>query len=191
MMRPAVMKAIFSRNHAVRSHLVAGACRGSHPRQPGRSGRSVPRSVRARAGLRRTRRHRRALPVGLHAGAEHGARRSHLRDPQGDTGISRGAIGRRARPDVRRAGSIRTCAGGLSGRSPGLDSPPRRLELAPAAVCAGASSRRSIRPAGRRSLLHRAVDHPGNPNWSTHMPKPLEKKVFPNGMLTLPPLPEP
>ncbi len=27
----------------------------------------------------------------------------------------------------------------------------------------GASSRRSIRPAGRRSLLHRAVDHPGNP----------------------------
>ncbi len=27
----------------------------------------------------------------------------------------------------------------------------------------------------------------GMPNWSTHMPKPLEKKVLPNGMLTLPP----
>ncbi len=33
----------------------------------------------------------------------------------------------------------------------------------------------------------RAVDHPGMPNLSTHMPKPLEKKVLPNGIRTVPP----
>ena len=54
----------------------AGAGRDPHPRQPRRTGRPVPRSVRAGARLRRTRRDRRAMPVGLHAGAEHGAERA-------------------------------------------------------------------------------------------------------------------
>src|SRR5882672_6360265 len=127
------------------------------------------------------------MPVGLHAGAEHGAGRSHLRDAQGDTGISRGAVGGRARPDVRRAGSIRTCAGGLSGRSPGLDSPPRRLELTPAAVArARAHGDLSGLPVDDHCSIGQLTIQ-GIPNWSTHMPKPLVKKVFPNGMLTLPP----
>ena len=63
-----------ARGTARRPRLAAGACRDSHPRQPRRTGRSVPRSVRTGARLRRTRRDRRTVPVGLHAGAERGAR---------------------------------------------------------------------------------------------------------------------
>src|SRR5207302_3485999 len=69
-----------------------------------------------------------------HAGVEHGAERPYLRDSPRDPGISRGALGRPARPDICRAGSIRTCAGGLSLRSAALDTPPRRTDVAAVAA---------------------------------------------------------
>src|SRR5436190_24342102 len=74
------------------------------------------------------------MPVGLHAGAEHVADRPHLRDETRDTRISRRAVDRFARPYLCRAGSVRTCSRSLPIRGARLDSQPRRLDIAPAAV---------------------------------------------------------
>src|SRR5260370_3179330 len=71
------------------------------------------------------------MPVGLHAGAEHGAEQPHLRDAPRDPGLSRRALGRPAGADVCRAASLRTRARDLSRRGARLDCPPRRAELAP------------------------------------------------------------
>ena len=139
------------------------------------------------ARFRRTRRDRRAVSVGLHAGVEHRAAKPHLRDAPGDPGIPRRAIGRPAGADVRRTGSVRTRAAGVSGRGAGLDKPPRRIEFAPA-TAARARTRGDLSEMPVKDQLSGGqLTIQGMPNWSTHMPNPLEKKVLPNGMLTLPP----
>src|SRR6266404_8553370 len=137
----------FSRSGVVRFHFAARPGRDSDPRQSGRTGRPVPRSVRARTRLGRTRRDRRTMPVGLHAGAEHGAERPHLRDASRDPRIPRRAVDRSARPDLCRAASIRTCSRSLSIRGARLDPPPRRLDIAPvAAARAGTRGDLSVLP---------------------------------------------
>src|ERR1700722_2953332 len=110
------------------------ASRDSHPRQSGRRGWPVSRPVRADPEFRRTGGDRRAVPVGLYAGAEHGAERAHLRDAARDPGLSCRPFDRPARPDLCRARSLRTGARGLSVGGAELDSPPRRIDLAPAGV---------------------------------------------------------
>jgi hypothetical protein len=164
-----------SRRGAVRPRLAAGTRRASHPRQPGRTGRTVPRSVRARARLRRTRRDRRALPVGLHAGAEHGAGQPHLRHPPRDIGIPRRAVDGPPRPAIFRAGSNRTGAGGLSVAGAGLDSPPWRVDVAAAVAArtrAGVNlsvvqvggDRQLICPSGRISVFPKWLSSPSAKN---------------------------
>jgi len=128
MMRPAVMKA-FSRNHAVRSHLVAGACRGRILASPGgQVGPFLDLFERVRASGERV----------VIDGPCLSACTLVLSMVPGDRiCVTRKAIldfTRRGR-STRAAGCTPSrkhpnCAGGLSGRSPGLDSPPRRLELA-------------------------------------------------------------
>ena len=122
--------------------------RSAHSRQPRRTGRAVSGPVRPRARIRRTRRDRRAVPVGLHAGAEHGAERAHLRDASRSARLSRRALDRPARADVCRTGSLaRRCSRPIL--------PPCAAGSAAAAdyrrgycCCAGANSPRSIRCAG-------------------------------------------
>src|SRR5260370_22511346 len=127
------------------------------------------------------------MPVGLHAGAEHGAEQPHLRDAPRDPGLSRRALGRPAGADVCRAASLRTRARDLSRRGARLDSPPRRAELAPAAA-ARARTRRDLSLLSMRDHCS-AGQHtiPGISNLSTHIPKPLAKKVLANAMSTRPP----
>src|ERR1700719_548617 len=74
------------------------------------------------------------MPVGLHAGAEPGAERPHLRDATRDTRLPRRAVDGSARPDVCRARSIRACSRSLSIRGARLDTPPRRFDIAPVAA---------------------------------------------------------
>src|SRR6266404_516941 len=177
----------FSRSAVVRFHFAARPGRDSDPRQSGRTGRPVPRSVRARTRLGRTRRDRRTMPVGLHAGAEHGAERPHLRDASRHPRIPRRAVDRSARPNLCRAASVRTRSRSLPIRGARLDPPPRRPDIAPVAAArartCGDLSRLQMKPqpsAGQLTIQ-------GMPNRSTHMPNPLAQNVLPNGMFTAPP----
>ena len=112
----------------------AGARGNTHPRQPGRTGRPVPRFVRAGSRLRRNCRDRWTMSVGLYPGAERRPERPHLRDAARGAGIPRRALDRPPRPTIRRTGSLRSRAGRLSGPGARLDPPPRRVDVAAAAV---------------------------------------------------------
>ena len=128
-MRMAVIKVIYCRSRVIRGDYAA-AGRDSHPREPRRRGRSIPGPVRSRARLRRAGRDRRAMPVGLHAGADDGAGGAHLRDAPRGARISRRPLDRWTRPDLCRAGSLARRAGKLPGAGTGLDQPPRRIDVA-------------------------------------------------------------
>ena len=232
-MRMAVIKASRCRRRAVRGD-PARAGRDSHSCEPRRTGRTVSRTVRTRAPIRRAGGDRRAVPVGLHAGADDDTGGADLRDPPRGAGISRRAVDRPPRPDVCGAGSLARGGGSLSGAGAGMDRPPRRIDVAAVAV-ARARTRRDLsavqvglRRVGKGALravptilaprhewwarfrlrsssyggqvalptLRSSRTHissfgqftiQGMPNLSTHMPKPLEKKVLPNGIRTVPP----
>ena len=158
--------------------------------EPGRTGRPVPRSVRARcapSGERvvidgpclsactlvlsmvpddRICVTRRAV-LGFHA--------ARSIDRRGRTVCRAGSLRTRAaRPIPPRCASWIRRRGGLTSRLLLL----RGRELA--AIYPSVPIAPSTFAVGQLTIQ-------GMPNWSTHMPNPLEKKVLPNGMLTLPP----
>ena len=118
----------------VRAGRCAGASRGTHPAEPGWTGRAIPRPVRAGAQFRRARCDRRPLPFSLYPGSEHGTEQSHLRDTTSGFWLPCRAVDRPPRPHLCRAGSFRDCASDLSLRGEELDSQPRRTDLTAASV---------------------------------------------------------
>ena len=124
---------------------------------------------------------------------EHGAERAHLRHAPGGAGISRRPLGRPARAVLFRAGSHRIRAAGLSRRGAGLDSPPRRIDLAPAAIARARARMRSIRAAGERDRLSGVTAPPAtSPSRECRTCRrtcqnPWRRRSCAKAMLTLPP----
>src|SRR6185369_15781283 len=102
--------------------------------EPRRRGRTVSRTVRTRASIRRAGGDRRAVPVGLHPAADDDTGGTDLRDPPRGARISCRALDRQPGPDVCGAGSLARGGGGLSAAGTRTDRPPRRINLAAVAA---------------------------------------------------------
>ena len=114
-MRRLVFTAVFALLQCRRRARICASCQAPAARR-------LSSGLRARAAVRRAGDHRRALPLGLHACAEHHPKQSHLRHAQGRARLP-------CTPNDRPPdGPLVTCAGGnahrdqfLSGRGARLD----------------------------------------------------------------------
>ncbi len=109
------------RDCLVSRRLRAGLRRSANPVEPGRRCQAIFGSFRGRAPVRGAGRHRRPLPLCLHAGAQHNSAQSDLRHTAGGPRLPCRPVGRSVRTGVRGCGTDARDRGELSGIGSRLD----------------------------------------------------------------------